>query len=553
MKIMKKIVWGFGALFFAALTMAGCGDEDAPKLEDLQRTVTVEQTEGQTQDQEASESLKEKEALMETYQAVLRGTQEFVDSLTGESLDISRVREMVTPDTEIAITPGRFSMVDFDGDGTPEVILDLVLNGEYSYGCLILHCEEDTVYGYVFSVRELNELKVDGSFLASGGAADVGICRISFSGQEYFVDKFTYSESHYDMSNNLNISCYVDGQEATQAEYDAAYRKWEELPGVAWYDFTETNIEDLNEDYVQGNAGTGNGDKNSPQNAENTNSAAATDGTGISLEGQISDQSFTVELDSWGEVTFASFEPEYRTKEGANGQVMFGDVRFGLVKDGEIIYNFPGYNENGRYSQQFDQVVAVSFQDYDEDGRADILIIIEYVGTQGANTDVPFREARVYTQEDGETVFKIDNLLSEYLVYYTDSMSEMYDGIESYAKCYSVATSKTAWAVERFAREARRYILGGDFEGLSDIISFPITVDGTVYQDREAFLKAGFVENPNQDFLEELRNETCENLFANYQGIMMGNGLVWFAELSNTDNSSAEGLKITGINGITPQ
>lgn len=98
------------------------------------------------------------------------------------------------------------------------------------------------VYGYTFAQREFSEIRTDGTFEASGGAADVGICRITFDKDSYLIDKFTYSESHFDSANNLSNSYFVDHNEVTEAEYDQAYTKWKEIPCVKWYELTDENL-----------------------------------------------------------------------------------------------------------------------------------------------------------------------------------------------------------------------------------------------------------------------------------------------------------------------
>lgn len=477
---------------------------------------------------------------MEAYQDVLRGEGEFLDGDSGKSLSLGKVRQMVTSDAGISIEPGDFTVVDLDQDGEPEVVLSLILNGNSTYGSLVLRCRDGIVHGYVFSQRAFYGVKTNGTFLASGGAADVGICKLAFDGADAKADKFTYSESKYDAQNNLSVSYYVEKKEVGAEEYDRSYGEWERIPDAKWHKLTEDNIDGIFLLWEKFESVSSSGNPGSPD----------------ALKGQIPGQSFDLSLDGWGEVTFAAFEPKEATSLDARGQVVYGDVEFKLIKDGEPVYPFPGDNEeNIHYGQRFSQVLAVAFRDYDGDGREDILIILEYeyVGVEGSDGDVPFRQARAYTQTDGETAFKKDALLSEYLCYYTDSMAKMYEGVESYGMNYAVATSKTTWAVEGFAREVKQQILGGDFEGLCCNIVFPITVDGVTYQDEEAFLKADFVGNPNPEFLQELREAPCENMMANSQGIAMGNGIIWIGEVLNSDNHSSKGLKVVKLNGLTVQ
>jgi len=260
-----------------------------------------------------------------------------------------------------------------------------------------------------------------------------------------------------------------------------------------------------------------------------------------------------VTLDGWGQVVFASFEPEYYMEMSGKGQVRYGDVRFMLLKEDKVVYRFPGINEeNAVYGQQFGQVLAVSFKDYNEDGRMDIMTILEYTGVQESDVDGSFRLARLYTQEDEGNAFVVDRLPSEYLYYYTQDMATLCEGLESYAKGYNVCTQKSVWEVERFARKVKRQILEGDFEGLSREIAYPITIDGVQYQDREAFLQAELAGKLSKEAREWLESEPCENLFVNWQGIMLGNGQVWIGEVLNEDMTS-QGLKVTALSGWTAQ
>ena len=151
----------------------------------------------------------------------------------------------------------------------------------------------------------------------------------------------------------------------------------------------------------------------------------STGGSEALTGGQILDQSFPVTLDGWGGVIFAPFAPG-DLMEDENGHVCFGDVRFALLQDGKTVALLPGENEeNIFYGQQFGQVLSVAFQDYNEDGRTDILVILEYAGVQGPNIDVPVRMVRAYAQEEGSKDFYLDRPVSEYLGSYADSMEQV--------------------------------------------------------------------------------------------------------------------------------
>lgn len=272
--------------------------------------------------------------------------------------------------------------------------------------------------------------------------------------------------------------------------------------------------------------------------------------------GQITEQSFEVALDGWGEVTFASFEPEQYSFQ-KNGVWMYGDARFMLIKEGKVVYIFPAvYEDNEMAGWQFGQVASVSFRDYNEDGRPDILLLLEYEGVQGIDIGEKWMEARVFTQKNGEAEFHLDNTVTNYINRNAGAaglrtMKEADQILAEYAKQYSMVTDISAWEVERFAESVRQDILSGDFEELSQKINFPITIDGNVYSGKEAFLSTDFVKNPSRVFLEAIEQSVAANLFCNWQGIMLGNGEVWFAEVSGAGSDISQGLRIIAVNGIS--
>lgn len=117
---------------------------------------------------------------------------------------------------------------------------------------------------------------------------------------------------------------------------------------------------------------------------------------------------------------------------------------------------------------------------------------------------------------------------------------------EENVQLYSVCTNYSKGEVELFAQTIREMILAKDWNALSEHISYPITMGGITYEDRNSFLKVPFETRLNADAIAVLEQESCTNMFCNYAGIMMGNGEVWIAEILNEDYSSA-GLKVTAL------
>lgn len=108
-------------------------------------------------------------------------------------------------------------------------------------------------------------------------------------------------------------------------------------------------------------------------------------------EGLIEDQSFQVSLAPVGDVFFASYLPN-------TAEIPLADVSFSIIKDGwEITRLYGVYSENIRETEVFNKIEAVSFADYDEDGIADIIMILNYSPVSDKNTS--YSEIRVYKGE----------------------------------------------------------------------------------------------------------------------------------------------------------
>lgn len=108
-------------------------------------------------------------------------------------------------------------------------------------------------------------------------------------------------------------------------------------------------------------------------------------------EGLIEDQSFQVSLSPVGDVIFASYEPN--TEE-----IPLADVSFSIIKDGwELTRLYGTYSGNIRETDIFNEIEAVAFADYDQDGIADIIMILNYSPVSDA--DASYSEIRVYKGE----------------------------------------------------------------------------------------------------------------------------------------------------------
>lgn len=105
----------------------------------------------------------------------------------------------------------------------------------------------------------------------------------------------------------------------------------------------------------------------------------------------IEEQSFDVTLDGFGEVMFASFLPEDKI-----------DVpEFYLIQEDEKIYHFPNRIESN--NTEFQQILAVSFRDFNMDGYDDVILLLEFI-----EDNVAIRVPYIYLRNNSDSMFYLD-------------------------------------------------------------------------------------------------------------------------------------------------
>ena len=175
----------------------------------------------------------------ESFKSILLKNENFVCAdMQNREVNLAGIKAVVTDEEGITVSVDKFTVIDLDGDGENEVVLWILVNGVSDYGFEILHYQEGTVYGNTLSYRAFYDLKVDGTFRWSGGAANSGVGRLTFAEdgravREELVDDVD-SWNHegqadvtwYDMSadgvnrafERLSYSGYSSGEGETNAE-----------------------------------------------------------------------------------------------------------------------------------------------------------------------------------------------------------------------------------------------------------------------------------------------------------------------------------------------
>lgn len=212
--------------------------------ENIEESVNEENIENPPEQSYPSGETEQSPELEENnYKSILLGKSNFIcTDLANKSLNISEIGQAVTDDDSVTVSATKFAIIDIDGDGEDETVLWLQINGISDYGFEILHYQNGEIYGYTLPYSAFMNLKTDGTFLFSGGAADFGIGKIIFSETGYSVSGQAYSQSGYDSNNELTVQYFVNDESCSADEFDNAINSQEQKTDVKWYDLSDDNI-----------------------------------------------------------------------------------------------------------------------------------------------------------------------------------------------------------------------------------------------------------------------------------------------------------------------
>ncbi len=172
--------------------------------------------------------------------AVLAGEKSFLytdsDGNPIETLTIDAVGEVMTPGGAERFEGTGFTVVDMDGDGTNEAVVHVCRkDGDDGDGCfVVLRYNGGEVNGYMFYARAFYDLKGDGTFCSSDGAANELYRRLEFEGRRCVVRTVVVRDTSYHQT-----LVYEAG---SPEEYDEAVRRQNAKPAAEWFALTEENI-----------------------------------------------------------------------------------------------------------------------------------------------------------------------------------------------------------------------------------------------------------------------------------------------------------------------
>lgn len=135
-----------------------------------------------------------------------------------------------------------FAIVDLNGDGWDEVVLDVSGVSGSSGGSLVLYQIWGGISGFTSNWRTFWDLKTDGTFRWSDPTGQIngyGVYRDLASGGMEELSSMTGNWGEPDATFSIG------GESVTQAEYWEYCARQDEKPDVEWHEFTRENIEAL--------------------------------------------------------------------------------------------------------------------------------------------------------------------------------------------------------------------------------------------------------------------------------------------------------------------
>lgn len=122
----------------------------------------------------------------------------------------------------------KYAYVDFDGDGQLELIL--MMASDISGGFLVLHCNEDRVYGYDFHWEGMLALKQDGSFIQHKVDEEL-YCRLKFKDNKCLIvnEAVKFYENKYEEQ-----AFELNGKEVAEDVFNEFAYNWASKENVIW-------------------------------------------------------------------------------------------------------------------------------------------------------------------------------------------------------------------------------------------------------------------------------------------------------------------------------
>ncbi len=126
----------------------------------------------------------------------------------------------------------RFALLDLDGDGTDELVLNIDYSGDEEY--VVLTCFDGAVYANQVLHRGFLTPKADGTVAWSNGAFDNGYARFRFENGVLVYDDFAAVSS----DDSGSVTYTLNGESVSEEDFDAFIAEQNAKDDLAWTAFS---------------------------------------------------------------------------------------------------------------------------------------------------------------------------------------------------------------------------------------------------------------------------------------------------------------------------
>lgn len=204
------------SLTLTLLLLCGCGKASPP-------APTVAEEYADLPTTAPAEPAQLAEDAIAAYGDFLNGKTMVWDPEGQQEVPISKISRFFTPE-ELPWNVVRIAVLDLHGDGIPEAVLEV----SNDIGFVLLGYQEDgDVYGYGIWHRAFQNLKADGSFMATGSSFNHSYYKQHPSGDILLAECYedTDGTRHY----------WVDGEEVDEAAFLTFEAEQSAKPDATWY------------------------------------------------------------------------------------------------------------------------------------------------------------------------------------------------------------------------------------------------------------------------------------------------------------------------------
>lgn len=171
------------------------------------------------QNDEAKETLQR---VLEKEQTFTAKTIVFSDKTTEQTLE--KYHFQTIDNAYYSFVPEQYAFVDMDNDNIDELV---ILDVKITY-YLVLHYENEKVYGYNIGARSLIDLRTDGSFMTSSAGGISSIGNMCFDGSECKVINKA-------LANDYDQEYFIDGKKTDQKTSKKYFDDWNENTSkISW-------------------------------------------------------------------------------------------------------------------------------------------------------------------------------------------------------------------------------------------------------------------------------------------------------------------------------